>query len=392
MSKTSIVYASFDAFPSPKGAATHIAAFSGALGEEYGNVDLVTLPGVSGFEAPKRVGVRHHPLPAIGANVITRALAYRSEIARWWGRRRVSIVHVRSIFEGYPLAVRKDRLCDFFVYEVNGLPSIELKYHYPEVDNDDILLRKLRYQEQVCLEVADVVITVSEVNAAYLRSRGVMAEKIRVIPNGVDTKLFNWQMPKPSPDGVFRVLYTGTMSRWQGVHLAIEAVQLLRRDYPAQLVLAGPCRPQERKFLFRTIDRLGMAPYVVLPGALSKPDLVDLLHASDAVLAPLPANDRNLEQGCCPLKVLESMAAGGPVVASDLPVVSALAESEREVLLVRPGSAKGIKDGLLRLRENPKLGPKLSQAARARVERDFTWRKAGEKLLSCYREIDYSNF
>ena len=73
-------------------------------------------------------------------------------------------------------------------------------------------------------------------------------------------------------------------------------------------------------------------------------------------------------------------------------MVSALAESEREVLLVRPGSAKGIKDGLLRLRENPKLGPKLSQAARARVERDFTWRKAGEKLLSCYREIDYSNF
>ncbi|MCP4848826.1 MAG: glycosyltransferase family 4 protein [Verrucomicrobiaceae bacterium] len=387
MSKPAIIYASFDTFPSPKGAATHIAAFVRVLGEAYDNVDLVTLPGVQGVEAPEIAGVRHHPLPAIGENVITRALAYRSELARWWGKKRAPIVHVRSIFEGYPLAIRKHMICDRFVFEVNGLPSIELKYHYPEVDNDDVLLRKLRYQEQVCLEVADLVITVSEVNAAHLRSRGISAEKIRVIPNGVDTKLFNWREPTRPTERVFRVLYTGTMSRWQGVHLAIEAVQMLRRDYPAELVLAGPCRHQERKVIFRTIDRLGMAPYVSLLGPLPKVDLVDLLHESDAVLAPLPPNDRNIEQGCCPLKVLEAMAAGGPLVASDLPVVSALVEPEREALLVRPGSAKAIKDGLLRLREDAELGAKLSQAARTRVERDFTWQRAGESLLSCYREL-----
>ena len=51
--------------------------------------------------------------------------------------RKVDVVHVRSIYEGYPLAKRKKDVCDFFVHEVNGLPSIELKYHYPEVDEDD---------------------------------------------------------------------------------------------------------------------------------------------------------------------------------------------------------------------------------------------------------------
>jgi glycosyltransferase involved in cell wall biosynthesis len=115
--------------------------------------------------------------------------------------------------------------------------------------------------------------------------------------------------------------------------------------------------------------------------------LVDLIHSSDAVLAPLPPNDRNLEQGCCPLKVIEAMAAGTPLIASDMPVVSTLAGNDNEALLVRPGSAKAIKDGLLRLREDPTLGQRLSQKARARVEKQFTWSHATTRLLDSYRGL-----
>lgn len=387
MAADSIVYASFDRFPAPKGAATHITAFAGALGAEFGEVDLITLPGREGFEMPELKGVRHHPLPALGANVITRAMAFRAGLGRWWAGRRVRVVQVRSIFEGYPLAKRKAEVCDYFVYEVNGLPSIELKYHYPEVDEDYELLRKLRHQEQVCLDAADLIVTVSEVNALHLQSRGVPPGRIRVIPNGVDVKRFHWREPQPPGDRPLRVLYTGTMTRWQGVHQAVEALQLYRRDFPAELILAGPCRPHERKALHRTIDRLGMARHVRLLGPVSQPALVDLLHGCDAVLAPLPPNDRNLEQGCCPLKVIEAMAAGTPLIASDMPVVSVLAENGVEAQLVRPGSAKAIKDGLLRLREDAAFGLRLSRAARARVERQFTWTRATDALLDAYREL-----
>ena len=53
------------------------------------------------------------------------------------------------------------------------------------------------------------------------------------------------------------------------------------------------------------------------------------------------------------------MAAGTPVIASDLPVVRALAENGREALLVRPGSAKAIKDAAIRLVMEPDLGRRL---------------------------------
>ena len=79
MSGISLIYISFDRFPAPKGAATHIAAFADALGAEFGGVDLVTLPGREGFPLPEMRGVRHFELPAHGANIITRAMAFRAE-------------------------------------------------------------------------------------------------------------------------------------------------------------------------------------------------------------------------------------------------------------------------------------------------------------------------
>ena len=81
------------------------------------------------------------------------------------------------------------------------------------------------------------------------------------------------------------------------------------------------------------------------------------------------------------------MASGTPLIASDLPVVRELAEPDHDALLVRPGSAKTIKDGLLRLLEQPTLGSQLSRTARETVERRFTWQRAQAELIAAYREV-----
>ena len=120
--------------------------------------------------------------------------------------------------------------------------------------------------------------------------------------------------------------------------------------------------------------------------AMPQAELARLHQACDAVLVPLPPNDRNLVQGCCPLKLLEAMASGTPVVASDLPVVRAVAEHGTEVWLVRPGSPKAIAEGVRTLRADPALRLRLSQGGRARIERDFTWARACESLVGAYEE------
>jgi glycosyltransferase involved in cell wall biosynthesis len=78
------------------------------------------------------------------------------------------------------------------------------------------------------------------------------------------------------------------------------------------------------------------------------------------------------------------MASGTPLIASDLPVVRELARDSVEALLVRPGSAKAIKDGMLRLHQEPDLANCLSRTAREHVTRSFTWARAQASLIDAY--------
>lgn len=448
----SLVYAAFDRYPAPKGAATHIRAFVEALSRQFATVDLVTvaepasgttaMPYSRGLDLPRlpigsssltssgsssspsspsssrsssgelaaelrplAVGaaspsvppaewarplddsVRHTPLPALGATLVERVLHFRAQLHAFWRDRRPDVAHVRSIFEGYPIARDKRRWCDRLVFEVNGLPSIELKYHYPRVADDRELMKKLLAQEQCCLEAADLVLTVSRVNAAYLQLRGVPREKLRVIPNGVDPRLFSYCPPRPWGERAALFLYSGTFSSWQGVGTAIEALALYRRDAPARLAIVGSPRPGQCEALARLAERLGVFEYVDIHPAATQERLAILHHQADAVLAPLVPNDRNLLQGCCPLKVLEAMASGTPLVASGLPVVTALARPDIDALIVRPGSAKALKDALLRLRSDPSLAARISLSARRRIERRFTWQIAAHRLRRAYQRV-----
>ena len=255
---------------------------------------------------------------------------------------------------------------------------------------DDVeLLRKLRQQEQVCLDAADLILTVSGVNAEHLLRRNVAENRICVIPNGVDLSVFTYLGPSlpPANDRAMRMLYSGTMSAWQGVPVAIEALALFRRDFPATLTLVGPARSRQRRDLLDQAWELGVYDSVRLLEPVSRPELASLHHDADVIIAPLTRNDRNLVQGCCPLKVLEAMASGTPLIASDLPVVRELATDGAEGLLVRPGSAKAFKDGMLRLRSEDGLARRLSLAARARVEREFTWARSQAALLTAYEGL-----
>ena len=392
-----IAYASFDRVPAPKGAAVHIGAFARALGQAFAPVTLLTLappappdqPPLPGWRASPRPqpfapGVTHVGFHATGRHIIESAMGFRVQMLNWWQGRTIPVAHVRSIFEGYPLARGKGRLCRSLVYEVNGLPSIELKYHYPAVADDRELLAKLHAQEQACLDAADLIVTPSQVTAGHLTGRGVPVGRIQVIANGVDLDVFSYRAPRPLGDRPARMIYCGTLTSWQGVHHAIEALRLYRRDFPATLTVVGPGRARDRRAILDRCRAMGLGDAVTLLEPVPQPALAALYHDHDVAVVPLPANDRNLVQGCCPLKLLEAMAAGTPVIASDMPVVRDLVTPEREALLVKPGAGKAIKDAMLRLRAQPALGQDLSQAARRRVERDHTWAASGARLIDAY--------
>ncbi|MBE9080025.1 glycosyltransferase family 4 protein [Romeria aff. gracilis LEGE 07310] len=388
MSIPKIAYLSFDVVPAEKGAAVHVEAFVRALGLSFGGVELVT---VAAAEPAKRVdwpGVQHTVLPAAGRTLIDRVLCFRQHLRQWLRGRKFEIVHIRSIFEGLPIVEQKSQLCQKLIFEVNGLPSIELKYRYPRVTADRELMHKLISQEQICLRVADRIITPSPITRAYLIQRNVDASCIQVIANGVDPAQFTYQPPRSEATlHRFRLLYFGTLSAWQGVDLAIQALALYRRDFEAELTIAGPSRGDQVADLQKLAHKLDVADRVHFLEAQPQAELVTLMHQADAIAAPLKPNDRNLVQGCCPLKILEGMASGTPVITSDLPVVQALGENGLHFLAGTAGSAKAIKDVMLRLRAEPDLRLRLSAAARSRIEKSFTWQRANQTLIETYESL-----
>ena len=382
---------SFDAYPNHKGAATHIHHVAQAL-TELGALDLVTLPGTHGLDLPPIVGVRHTEIPARGRHLIERVRWFRESLGHWFGQQELyEVIHFRSIFEGYPIAKRRKALTHQIVFEVNGLPSVELKYHYPRVAEDEPLIAKLRAQEHVCLSEADLVITPSQVTADYLtHDRGVPASKIRVVPNGADTQVF---APPPCDQGSgldrYRThfLYAGTVAPWQGVDTILMAIKRLRVDFDVRLTIAGPLHKRFNKSLKAFIHRQGLGEVVDLVGPVSKKELVVLHHQSDAVLSPLKRNDRNCSQGCCPLKIIEGMACGCLVIASDLPVVRILMENEQHGLLVLPDAVKAWAEAMKRVAsKDPTLKP-MRHRAHQHVVQNWTWQHASVRLQNAYQAI-----
>ncbi|MCG6137784.1 MAG: glycosyltransferase family 4 protein [Nostoc sp. LLA-1] len=395
MNKPQIAYICFDIVPAPKGAAIHIMAFSIALAGDFDHLQLVTVsPTAARIDVHEMYPhIRQTMLPALGKNLIARVLSFQNSLRVWLQDQRFAVVHIRSIYEGLIIARNKQQYCDRLIFEVNGLPSIELKYRYLGVADDPVLLHKLHTQEQICLTAADLIVTPSSVTSAYLQSRGIPAQKIRVIPNGVDLNVFTYNhdygsnMKILTPSNALQMIYFGTLSPWQGVNLAIEALELVNKDFPAYLTVIGQARDYQIKKLKQLALKLGVTDKLTILEPTSQTQLVEHIHAADMILAPLMPSDRNLVQGCCPLKILEGMATGVPVIASDLPVVRELGEDKVHFLLVKPGSAKAIKDAVLQLRNQKELATQIATNARQRIEKYYTWQRAGEALTTAYGEL-----
>ena len=386
-----MAYISFDRVPAPKGAATHIQAFVQSLAHAFGAVDLITVgSGMTEAAGIERwPGVHHGELPAIGRSLIDRVLCFQLFLSRRLENHAFEIIQFRSIFEGYPLLKLRRRAK--LIFEVNGLSSIELKYRYPRVIDDRELIRKVIVQEAACLGAADLIVTPSRVTRAYLiDNRGVAAEKIAVIPNGVDTTLFQDE-PRTNGSGGMRLLFFGTLAAWQGVELGIRALAQVsaRSDRPSdvRLKIVGAGSDRQRDTLHALAAKLGVANRVHILAAVEQIKLAEHLRASDAVLVPLTLSDRNTVQGCCPLKALEGMASGTPVIATDLPVMRELGRDGEHFLLTRPGSVDHIADTAAKLQSDDELSRRISRQARRHVEANFTWQRAGDALVSCYERL-----
>ena len=382
-----VLYTAFDIVPSPKGASTHILHNIHGLVNSQKDVHLLTPS--DGILPPDEIldGAQVVRIPQdLSQNFLARAAHFgRSVLTHLTLHPEYDVVQYRNIWDGLSIAQNKNRLGYKTLFEVNGLPSIELKYHYPGIDVN--LLSKIKEQEIATLHLSDAVICPSNVTRDYIASLGLSRKRVTVIPNGVSPSDF---LPSPLPAREGRVpvlLYIGTLADWQGLDVVVKALPKILELRAVRLHIVGRGRSRQRKLLAKQIRKLGLEGYVTVQPAVPHHEVPALIADSDICIAPLGLNDRNVTQGACPIKVLEYMASSRPLIASNMPIVRELVREDVDGLLFSPNDPQDLARQVLRLLDDFELSQRLSDAATDRALTKFTWHESQKKLLKVYDKL-----
>ncbi len=227
---------------------------------------------------------------------------------------------------------------------------------------------------------ASVIIAVSDELATYLEGFPGARGKVQVVPNGVNEDSYprNLTPSLPAEEGIFTVGFVGTLKPWHGLSVLIEAfARVLDRAPNARLLIVGDGTEKEK--LLADLSSRSLLDKAHFTGAVAHTDVPGILASMDVAVAPYPNLD---DFYFSPLKVYEYMAAGLPVVVSNIGQLGKLINHDVNGLLVPAGDAGALAHALVRLRNEPLLRARLGEAARACILHEHTWERAVDRIFA----------
>ena len=202
---------------------------------------------------------------------------------------------------------------------------------------------------------------------------------VSIVPHGVDLRRFTARRRAPSPH--FAMLAVGRLVEKKGLHVLVDAAS--RLDFPWRLRIVGD--GPERDRLVARIQAAGIADRVTFCGPLTHEALPSEYQAADVVVVP-SIRDATGDRDGLPNVVLEAMAAGTAIVASETGAIASAVRNAETGLLVRAGDAPGLARALTTLARDPDRRRRLGTAARALVERRFDAGRCTKQFASVLRD------
>jgi glycosyltransferase-like protein len=368
----------------PRGGVVHALEVSEALARRGHGVELFGLgrPGERFFRepcVPVHV-VRHEPLDhrPFDERVWAMLAAYRDGLAGSLAEGGFDVVHAQDCLSANAALELR---------ELGVLRHVIRTVHHV----DDFSSPSLVECQERSIVDPDAVLCVSEPWVARLAKEfGVRATSVA---NGVDASRFR---PPRTPaerrrerdaaglDGRLAVMTVGGIEPRKGSLTLLEAFALLRELVPERdpllLVVGGATlfdyREEVERFRART-DELGVGRHLRLAGNLPPGELEGLYRAADLFAFP------SVKEGFG-LAALEALAAGLPVVASDLDVFHSFLRHDRTALLTPVGDSDALARALARLARDPAVGERLARSA-GPVVAAHTWDASAAAHERAYR-------
>jgi glycosyltransferase involved in cell wall biosynthesis len=308
-------------------------------------------------------------------------------------RLRPAVLHAASNYANAVIALAlRDATQLPVVYEVRGFwEDTWLSRH---AGTSDLKLsdryRRTRALETRCMADADLVVTLGEAMREEILERGVDPDKVIIVPNGVSEEFL-----RPLPDDNGRLKATlgiqpgehvvglvSSLVAHEGIGTLLEAVKILNdRGVRTRALIVGD--GPERAALQRQAAALGID--AIFPGRVPMSQVRQYHAVLDAFVVP-----RTPDRVCqlvTPLKPVEAMASGLPVVVSAVRALSEIVNDKVTGLLSPPLDAGALADTLQALLEDRELRAKLGANAREWVARDRTWAHNAARYRAAYERL-----
>jgi glycosyltransferase involved in cell wall biosynthesis len=236
--------------------------------------------------------------------------------------------------------------------------------------------------ERLSYAGADLIVAVSDAVARHVIAEGADPARVMVAQNGADTASFR---PNPAQGDAIRALYglqndivagfVGSFKAWHGFDLLLTAFEELLADYPSARLLAvgnGPMLDAARN------AAAGLGGRVVFTGDVPHAAIPSQLAAMDFTVAPYLAQP---DFYFSPLKIVESMAAGRPVVAPRLGQIESLIAHGKTGLLYAPDDPRACADAMAAMLDNKPARIAMGQAAARHAETNWDWARIAARIL-----------
>jgi glycosyltransferase involved in cell wall biosynthesis len=240
------------------------------------------------------------------------------------------------------------------------------------------LVRLIRAEERVSAGLADGHIFVTAEARDLLSGRGVTAERSQIVMNTPDERVFGERRTPIAPPsrGELRVVYHGGLADRFGVETLVRAVALLRgRGEPVTLDVYGS-DAQAARTLAAAAAELTPVGVRIAPQPTPVEEIPSRL--TEAHLGVVPTLRDDFTELLLPVKLLEYVHMGLPVVASRLPVIERYFGDD--VLLAEPGDPACIAAAIEGVRTEPGLARERAERASQRLA-EIEWRRQREQYL-----------
>jgi glycosyltransferase involved in cell wall biosynthesis len=237
--------------------------------------------------------------------------------------------------------------------------------------------------ERLALNRADALAAGSLEQRLALRRAGLLSSRIAVIPPAPDLGLVP-AVRRPAPvEGAPLIVYAGRLHHEDGIDLLLSVLPRLRRQYPAlRLLLAGGGAREPE--LAERLRAPGLRGHVAVTGRLPCRRAADLLARADiAVFPALPGAHALLPSR----HLLNAMAQGCAVVASDLDCHRDLLVHGHTGMLFGAGSGVALLDALLRLLAEPGRLSELGRTAAGFVAKEYSWEATAARYRRLYEAV-----